>query len=154
PHPPGVVEVTVETAGGSSAASTADRYEYQPVPPPELEPDVPPALTGLRLSPSAFAAATRGRSAMAAARAGTVVSFRSSEAARLRFRVQRRVGPRYLRVRGSFRRAATAGQNSFRFTGRLRGTALRPGSYRLVARAFDSGGNPSKPVRRSFRVIP
>lgn len=153
PHEPGVVEVTVQTAGGSSIDSTADRYEYRPVVPPDPGPDVPPTLTALRLSPRAFATARRGPSATAAARTGAVVSFRSSEAARLTFRVQRRAGSRYLAVRGSFRRAAAAGQNSFRFTGRLRGRALRPGSYRLLARAFDGGGKASKPVRRSFRIV-
>jgi hypothetical protein len=160
PHAPGVVEVTVETAGGSSADSIADRYEYLPAAAPDAGPDVAPALWALRLSPKAFAAKRRGPSAVAAsaagasAAAGAIVSFRSSEPARVRFTLQRRVGSRYLRLRGSFRRGAVPGLNAFRFTGRLRGKALPAGSYRLLARSVDAGGKASKPVRRSFRIVP
>jgi hypothetical protein len=154
PHEPGVVEVTVETAGGSSVDSTADRYEYVATAPPDPGPDEAPALSSLRISPKAFRAARRGPSAKAAATVGAKVTFRSSEPARTRFIVQRRAnGVRYLRVPGSFRRVAVAGENRFRFSGRLRGRALAPGSYRLVVRAVDGGGKASKPIRRSFRIV-
>jgi len=58
-----------------------------------------------------------------------------------------------VRLKGSFSRASTAGLNSFRFTGRLRGKKLRPGRYRLVMVATDAAKNKSKPRRAKFRVV-
>ena len=54
---------------------------------------------------------------------------------------------------GSFTHRGVAGRNSFRFTGRLAGRKLTPGSYRLVAVAKDAAGNASLPKRASFRVV-
>jgi hypothetical protein len=42
---------------------------------------------------------------------------------------------RYVRMRGSYSRAGSAGLNRFRFSGRLRGRKLKPGRYRLVGNA-------------------
>jgi hypothetical protein len=137
---------------------------------------VPPVLSALSLSRTAFVAANFGPSAVAAAKVGTVVSYRLSEAARVTFTVERpragirrggrcvrrtRKAPanarkctRWVQVRGSFARNGATGTNRFRFMGRLRGRALRAGSYRLVARAKDAAGNATKrPKRRGFRII-
>lgn len=150
PHDPGTVEVTVETAGGSSTDSTADLYTYaQPAAPPDLA----PRLWGLSFSPKAFEAAGGGPSAKAAAATGTRVSFQSSEAARVKFSVQRRTKRRWVRVPGSFTRQAGAGPNSFIFSGRVGGKRLSAGSYKLLAKATDPSGKRSKQVRRSFRVV-
>ena len=57
----------------------------------------------------------------------------------------------YKKVRGSFNSGGFAGQNSFKFTGRVGGKKLRRGKYRLT-------GTPSKstrtgaPVRASFKI--
>jgi hypothetical protein len=102
------------------------------------------------------------------------VRYRVSEAGTARFTVERRakgrkkgkrcVAPtkknakakrctRYVKLKGSFSRASTAGLNSFRFTGRLRGRKLRPGRYRLVMVAIDAAKNKSKPKRVKFRIV-
>jgi hypothetical protein len=60
---------------------------------------------------------------------------------------------RFVRVRGSFAVNGSAGSNKFRFTGRLRRHALRPGSYRLVATPRETtGGATGSPVRVRFSV--
>jgi hypothetical protein len=129
-------------------------------------------LTGLKLSPATFAAAPRGLSVQAAAKraVGTKVSFKVNVAGTTTFRVvkplpgrrasgARCVAPtkknrrakkctRLVPVKGSFARAASAGVNSFRFTGRLRSKALTPAAYRLVA--TPRGG---KAVSAAFRIV-
>jgi Tol biopolymer transport system component len=142
-----------------------------------VPPDVtPPNLGALALSARKFKAARRGASVAARRRTptGTRVTFRLSEAASVRFTVQRaqrgrRVGrrcvkpsrknrkrrncTRFVTQRGSFKVAGKTGQNRFRFTGRSRRRKLRPGSYRLVAVATDAAGNKSKRRRASFRIV-
>jgi hypothetical protein len=145
--------------------------------PPGPGPDVTaPVLSGLRLSRSVFAAASRGGSIAAARRApvGTTVRYTLSEPATVAFTVQRAVRgrragrrcvrptrrngrakrcTRYVRVRGGFSRASSTGLNRFTFTGRLGGLKLTPGRYRLVARARDAAGNRSAPKRVAFRIV-
>jgi hypothetical protein len=134
---------------------------------------VRPVARALRLKPSAFPAASRGASA-ARRRSGTTVSYRLSEPARVRFTVRRRAAgrrvgrrcvkptpgnlgrarcTRYVRMRGGFTHAGQAGENSFRFSGRLRGNELRPGTYRLVGVPTDPAGNRGAPVARRFRIL-
>ena len=57
-----------------------------------------------------------------------------------------------MRVRGSFKHTDGAGANSLRFTGRVGGRRLRPGRYRLVARATDLAGNKSAAKTKRFRI--
>jgi len=116
----------------------------EPVPAPTTTPDrVRPGLTGLGLSRSAF---KRGGK-------GARVGWRLSEAARTRFTIERRSrGRRYRRVKGSIPVAGRAGLNRFRFRGSVGGRRLRPGRYRLVARARDAAGNLSAPRRAAFRI--
>lgn len=135
-----------------------------PSPPPPPPPNEPPVIRDLKLSPRSFLAAARGASR---------VRYRLSEAATVTFTVERgtrgrRVGGRcvkptrrnrgrrrcvrYVRVRGSFGDRGEAGRNSLRFSGRLRGRKLRPGRYRLVARARDEAGDRSKAKRAAFRI--
>jgi hypothetical protein len=135
-----------------------------------------PAVSALSLSRTAFVAANFGPSAVAAAKVGTTISYRVSEAARVTFTVERpkpgirrggrcvkrtRKAPanakkctRWVKVKGSFAQDASAGTNRIRFMGRLRGRALRRGSYRLVVTAKDAAGNTTaKPARRGFRIV-
>ncbi len=130
-----------------------------------------PALRRLRLHPRSFRAAPRGGSI--AARTGTAVSYRDSQAATTRFTVDRalpgrrrghRCGRpsarnrhgkacvRYVRVRGSFSHHDKAGANRFHFTGRVRRRKLAPGNYRLDATPL-SGAQKGRTVRARFRVI-
>jgi PKD domain len=133
-----------------------------------------PGLTGVRVVPSAFAPLPSGNSIVSQRSRGATVRYTLSEAARVRFSVQRRttgrrVGrrcvkttrrnrsrrrcTRFVSVRGSFTHAGAAGRNRFRFSGRVRRRALRRGRYRLVARATDAAGNRSNVRRAGFRIV-
>jgi hypothetical protein len=132
-----------------------------------------PVLSAYALSPSAFRAAASGPSVIAAKR-GTTVTYKLSEAAAVKFTVERKtrgrkIGKRcrkarhsnrggrrctrYVTVNGSFDQPGKPGPNSFRFSGRLNGSKLRRGNYRLVAVASDAAGNKSSPRRHPFRII-
>jgi len=136
--------------------------------------DASPGLRGLRIVPQAFAPLSRGNSIVSQRSRGATVRYTLSEAARVRFSVQRRttgrrVGrrcvkttrrnrsrrrcTRFVRVRGSFTHAGAAGRNRFRFSGRVRRRALGTGRYRLVARAVDPAGNRSRVRRAGFRIV-
>jgi Divergent InlB B-repeat domain len=158
------------TTGGSGAAPISPITG--PVAPTPLD-RTAPGLGALRLAPTAFRAALAGPSARAAA-VGTIVRYVLTEAARITFRVDRAAGGRrvagrcvrptsansgrprcirWVRMRGSFSRAALAGANALRFTGRLAGRRLATGLYRLVADATDAAGNRSVVRRASFRIV-
>jgi hypothetical protein len=112
----------------------------------------PPRLTRLRIRPRAFLATGK--------RPGARVSFVLDEAARVTFKVQRRLpgrvdkgacvkpkrsnrgGPkctRLLGIPGTFSRTGAAGNNGFRFNGRVQGRGLKPGKYNLRANAKAEG---------------
>jgi hypothetical protein len=146
----------------------------EPAPPagptPTPAPDTTkPTLDKLSFKPKAFRpAAPRSNSG------GTKIYFRLSEPATVRLTFERRtqgrksgrkcIAPRptnrtarpcvrWLKVRGQIDRAGVAGSNSFRFTGRLAGRKLPPGSYRAVSVATDAAGNRSPIARRAFNVL-
>lgn len=138
-------------------------------------------LSGLRLSRKRFRAARRGRAVARrrqrlGRRVGTRVRYRLRAGARVTFLVQRArrrngslVGGRCVRrtqrnrshrrcvrfrtLRGRVVVRGHAGTNRFRFTGRIRGRRLRPGRYRLIARARAPRGERSGQVRRRFRIV-
>ncbi len=135
-----------------------------------------PAIRGLRVAPPAFAALASGPSARAATFAtrlfGPLVTFRIDRPASVTYRVARRLAGRRARGRcvaparaasgaraclrlapvpGRFLRAANAGSNRLRFSGRVGGRALRPGSYRLLATAR-AGGAAGPTARAAFRI--
>ncbi len=135
----------------------------------------PPSLMTYRLSPARFRAAASGDSVgVARAKVGTRVRYSLSEAASVRFTVERaaagrrrqgkcrkatrtnRRAPRctrYLELRGSFTHVGGQGPNSFRFAGRLGGRKLRAGRYRLAATATDGAANKSRSKRVEFRIV-
>jgi hypothetical protein len=154
PAPPG------GTAGpsGPGAGATADT--------------IAPVISALSVTPLAFRAARSGGSIAVAT--GASVAYTLSEAATTSFTVARMlpgqpkgaqcVKPskrlrrakrctRLVPMPGGFSQAAHAGRNLFRFTGRIGGRALRPGSYTLSALASDGAGNRSLPAARSFRIV-
>ncbi len=183
----GARSVTVSPDGRSAYLATLDSdavavFDREPLPAPRPEPPQPrppsvpdttrPLLSGLSLSPARFRAAGRGPST--AARVGSRVSYRLSEPATVRFRVQRALPGRRARGRclkprrsnrrgkrctrnitlpGAFTHSGKSGQNTLTFRGRLRGRKLRPGRYRLRAIATDSAGNVSQPKRSRFRIV-
>jgi Ca2+-binding RTX toxin-like protein len=152
-----------------------------PTPPGAEPPATPPlaalpAVSSLRLAPAAFAAFDRGPSVRNAARRprGTLVSFTANLAASVTYRVAlarpgRRVGrrcvaptransrnrrcTRFALMLGSFARAARAGANRFRFTGRIGGRKLAPGAYQLRATPR-AGGRSGATARTRFRIVP
>jgi uncharacterized delta-60 repeat protein len=119
-------------------------------------------LSALRLSPRTFRAAPRGPSALRARvgrqRYGTRVRFRLNRSAQVHFKVKwlrpkpcrrgaarshrdtrKRACSRTRVVRGTFVRRGRQGLNRFRFTGRLAGGRLKPGSFELIATPTASG---------------
>jgi uncharacterized delta-60 repeat protein len=132
-----------------------------------------PALGSLRITPSAFRAASKGASARPAARPdGALVSFKLDRAASVRFTIERtgngrRVGgrcvkgtlsnrarprcTRFTRLAGGFTRSSVAGNNRFRLTGRLGARRLRIAGYRLVATPT-ADGQRGDARRAPFRV--
>jgi streptogramin lyase len=139
--------------------------------------EVTPVITGLRISPRAFRAATHGGT-IAAATTGARVSYNASVADVTTFEVQRRatgvrVGKRCAaktKVRsrgkkrctryvsaGSFDHPDAAGANSFRFTGRTsskrRVRTLPRGRYRLRATPR-LGSQQGSTVSVGFRIKP
>ena len=82
--------------------------------------------------------------------------FRLSEPASVKIRLERkpRRGRRgaYRKVAVLTRRGRRTGQNSVRFSGRIKRRALAPGAYRATIRAVDAAGNPSRACRVSFTI--
>jgi hypothetical protein len=144
-----------------------------PCPPGGTRDTTPPVLSSYIVSPSSFVAANTGPSVVAAAKVGTTVVYKLSERAAVTFAVQQRKSGkkkgkrcvagrakkkrrrcnRYVTVPGTFSQTGAAGLNSFKFMGRLKGKALKPGNYRLVAVAADAAGNRSGPARKPFRIV-
>jgi hypothetical protein len=127
------------------------------------------------LSPTSFAAAPRGASALAATSGhGAAVTYTLNTAVEVRFSVaevqQGRDGPaghcvrstkanrgagrcvRLVALPGSFTQAGNAGANHFRFTGRLAGHELAVGSYRLTATPI-AANNAGHAATGSFHII-
>jgi hypothetical protein len=125
-----------------------------------------PVLTDLKLSNRRFqvAGATKPKKKNAArgsrkAPVGTKISFRLSEAARVRLairprRMKRRGAiPRGFTDRGILQRSAKAGANEFRFNGKLGGRRLIAEQFRLEVTATDPDGNDSKPQSVTFTIV-
>jgi len=126
-------------------------------------PNAAPALTKVRAVPSVFAPVAKRARARATARKvkrGTRFRYTLSEAARVRITIERR-GVRKVgkRKRGRFRKvtvlsaAKQAGRQSTRFTGRVRGKALKPGRYRARLVAIDALGARSGERRLKLRIV-
>ena len=165
----GVDDIEVEANGPACVApgpvpagppATQPPSPTQPSPPPP--PATPLSLTDLRLSPSTFKAAGTGPAVRRKGGAGASLDFRLSRSAKVDFRVASTRGPglpsptpsggtRAPRV-GRFTVRGRRGHNRLRLTGRLRGRALRPGSYRLTAQAIDRDGLRSRPASLGFRI--
>ena len=141
-----------------------------PTPAPRPLPDTSaPAISRLSVSPRSFAT----RSSRRHRRAGTIIRYALSESARVRFTIHRRIRGRLVGERcrsqtkgnrrarrcvlyrhvGSLTQDGAAGENRRAFSGRLRGSRLPPGAYRLRLRATDTAGNESPAARTVFRVV-
>lgn len=161
------------TASHSDAVVVFDRER----PPPDT---VRPLVRSLTLSPGNFRAASAGPSigpggsSAGGTSIGSRVTYKLSEPAVVRFKVQRvlpghnvggkcvkpkgsggraRACSRYQTLPGGFEHAGDSGRNRFTFTGRLPALRLQPGSYRLRAVATDLAGNVSPPKTRRFGIV-
>ena len=137
----------------------------------DAAPDPPPSITRVSITNKRFVVKRPRRSRTPV---GTAFRFTLSEAASVRIAIQRklpgrRVGTRcerpsrsnarrprctrlvLLRPRLDSRQAA--GARSIRFTGKLGGKALPPGSYRATLVAIDAAGQPSRLVGLNFRIV-
>lgn len=118
----------------------------------------PLTLTGLTLSPSAFAPARKGPTVSRSGRAGALLTFRLSRPATVRFRVLGATAGHSRRAHaieqewGRFAVRGRRGLNRLRFTGRVRGRALPASAYRLGAQAIAAGGRASPPASVDFRI--
>jgi hypothetical protein len=148
------------------AAPDIGAFEFVPPPAAGL-------LTSLALSPKAFEPRKGGGAIFSAAKPpkakiGSTARYGISAAATVNFTVERglkgrRVGgkcrkqtpanrdkkrcTRFKALKGGFTNQGAAGQNSFKFSGRVGGKALKPGRYRLVGQA---GGSVK---RAAFRIV-
>jgi uncharacterized delta-60 repeat protein len=123
-----VVLAGAGTAGALVARLLADPPPAPP-PPPAAGDTLPPALSGLRVTPKR-------------------IRFTLSEPARVRFTVQRLRGGRARRVVRSFAVDARAGLSRVP----LRARRLRAGRYRLTAVPVDRAGNSGRAKRAPFRL--
>jgi hypothetical protein len=136
---PGAHTFTVTAADRAGNTSTKTVSYSVPATPPSA---VAPVLSSLRIKPAKFRRAPRRK---------PKVSFRLSSAARVTFTITRG-GKRV----GRFARSGKLGANSFAFRVRARNTkgkALKPGKYRLSARAKAPTGLLSRTLAKPFRVV-
>ena len=88
PHPEGgSVDVTVTTAGGSSAASADTKFTYPEPPAPDDK--KPPKVTKVKFARGKFVAANIGGPVVSAAKVGSRVTYRLSENATVAATVKR-----------------------------------------------------------------
>jgi hypothetical protein len=145
----------------------------QPPGPQPPAPDPPPVLSGASLSNSSFAAVGVRSTKRKRVPRGTSFRFTLSESAKVRVAFERkatgrRVGGRCLAATtarrkrpscmryvsvGSISASGVAGYNSVKFSGRIRGHALAPGSYRAMLSATDSAGQRSAVRTVTLRVV-
>ncbi|MDX6668273.1 MAG: hypothetical protein QOK04_1653 [Solirubrobacteraceae bacterium] len=132
---------------------------------------VAPSFRSLSLRPRTFRSAARGASLARAT--GATLRFNLTEAAAMRFAIERalagrRVGrscvapkrsnrsrpacTRFVTLAGSFGAQGKRGSNRLRFTGRLNGRRLALGGYRLALVPTDAAQNSGAPARIGFTI--
>jgi hypothetical protein len=128
-----------DLAGNTSTKTVSYSVPASPPNPPVV---VAPVLSSLKIKPAKFRKAPRGKAK---------VTFRLSRAARVTFTITRK-GKRV----GRFSRSGKAAANKFTFRGRAKGTkgkALKPGSYRMSARAKGPTGLQSRTLAKKFKIV-
>ena len=143
----------VVTATSSDGKRGTASITYTVIRPPR------PTLSRLRVSPRSFRAARHGKTIIEHGSAGARISYRDSLPAQVTLAVYREPAKAACRAHGC-RRPALVGEfthtdrsraNTLRFSGRLRGRALRPGRYQIrVTAEFD--GLSSRTLTAAFRV--
>jgi hypothetical protein len=110
-------------------------------------------LSRAKLSRKRFAVGRKATPIAAAAKQGTVLSFRSSEAGTLRITFERALPRKRFRRAGTLTRRIKAGVGKVALSGRLGRKAMAAGSYRATLVATDAAGNRSKPVVVKFTIV-
>jgi hypothetical protein len=163
------------SALGGLALGDAPPVRAAPPPPgpPNPPADLSPSIGSFSLTNRTFRVGARPRGASKRVKTGTTFRLSLSEAARVTFAIERRTTGRRVRGRcraasrrnrkakrctrfvsvGSFSRDLQAGQQRVNFSGRVRGKALKPGSYRATARARDGANQLSSRVTVAFRIV-
>jgi 6-phosphogluconolactonase (cycloisomerase 2 family) len=135
--------------------------------PPVIKDTVRPVLSRVSVRPRVFAVGpSTTESATVARRVArrTTFHYRLSEAARVELTFRRRLVRRRgsgchksrcvrFRAAGKLSLRSRAGTNRKRFAGRLKGRALRRGSYRVTLVAVDGAGNRSRARHVTIRVV-
>jgi Tol biopolymer transport system component len=111
-----------------------------------------PVISRARLTRKGFRVGRAATPRAARVRRGTVLRFRSSEAATLTLRFDRLRGRRG-RGAGVLTRRIKAGPGRVALSGRIGKRRMKPGGYRLTLRARDAAGNSSRAVRLSLRIL-
>jgi hypothetical protein len=175
PGSPTIDAGTVNQLGGLDLAGSPrvlgaapDIGAFEVVPPPAL----PGQIQSLAIAPKTFRAANVGGAIVSAkkkkAPVASTVTYSLSAPTTAKFTVERKTTgrkvkgkckkqtasnktkkkcPLYKPLKGSFAHSGVAGQNRFKFSGRLGGKPLKPGSYRLV------GTTSTASRRASFRIV-
>ena len=134
--------VVADAQGTDTIFSDCESIDFAPAPAgqptPTPAPGTPtPAPSGDHVAPVLSSLKLKSRK----------ISYKLSESAAVKFRVQRKAGRRWRTLRGSLSQHGAAGLNRKRFARRL-----ARGSYRLTAVATDTSGNKSKRRLIRFRV--
>jgi FG-GAP-like repeat/FG-GAP repeat len=162
----------VGATGSGDVWLIPESRQTETTPPPKSK---PPTLSHLQLTPISFRAARSGAS-IARPAIGTTLSYQDSEIATTTFTVDRALPgvmrgnscvslsrhttpghqrcKRYIPLSGSFTHPDNTGTNHFRFTGRIGGTTLKPGDYRLDATPKDAAGDVGHTIRSTFSIVP
>jgi hypothetical protein len=127
-------------------------------------PPSPPALSGLKVSPSTFVLAGRlvGGRCVVETRANRKhrhctrpvklkVTYRLNVTAAVTVTIKHSLAGRLVALHGTLTRAGAAGPNTFTFHGRIGGRQLGTGSYRLTATPSLSGKT-GRPRTITFRL--
>ena len=112
-----------------------------------------PVLSRAKVSRRRFRVGRAATALAAAAKSGTVLSFRSTEAGSLSIRFDRALPRRRFRRAGTVTRRIRAGNGKVALTGRLGRKRMAAGTYRATLVATDAAGNRSKPVRVKFTIV-
>jgi hypothetical protein len=111
-----------------------------------------PVISRARLTRKGFRVGRAATPRAARVRRGTVLSFRSSEAATLTLRFDWLRGRR-ARGAGVLTRRIKAGPGRVALSGRIGKRRMKPGRYHLTLRARDAAGNSSHAVRLRLRIL-